>query len=165
MRRWYVVHTRSQAETRAAQHLENQGFEAWLPEFRKRRRHARRVDEVRRPLFPRYLFVGLDLERERWRSVLGTAGVVALVGGDPPTPIADAVVAELRRRTDEEGLVRVDPAASLQAGDRVRVAEGPLADLEGIFLDIDERARVAILLKLMGREVRVRVHAADIEPT
>jgi transcriptional antiterminator RfaH len=162
-RRWYVVHTRAQAEGRALQHLGGQGFEAWLPEYLKRRRHARRTEQVRRPLFPRYLFVRLDLEAERWRSVLGTTGVDGLVGGDPPTPLADAIVDALRQRTDEEGLVAVSPALSLRSGDAVRIAEGPLADLEGVFLDVDDRDRVAILLHLMGRDIRVRVDARGIE--
>jgi len=163
MKRWYVVQTRPQAEVRAAQHLANQDFEAWLPEFRKTIRHARKTQSVRRPLFPRYLLVRADLEADRWRSILGTAGVVGLVGGDPPTPIADQVVEALRARCDEEGLVRIDPALGLSQGQAVRIAEGPLADLEGIFLDIDDRARVAILLSLMGREIRVTVDAGSVE--
>lgn len=163
MKRWYVAHTRPQAEARAREHLVHQGFEAWLPEYLRKRRHARRTDEVRRPLFPRYLFVRLDLDAQRWRAVLGTVGVQHLVGGDPPTPIADQVIAALKARVDEEGLVPVSPALSLQAGDAVRIAEGPLADLEGVFLDIDERDRIAILLKLMGRTMRVQVAAGDVE--
>lgn len=163
MKRWYVAHTRPQAEARAREHLVHQGFEAWLPEYRKKRRHARRTDEVRRPLFPRYLFVHLDLEAQQWRAVLGTVGVQHLVGGDPPTPIADQVIATLKARVDEEGLVPVSPALSLQAGDTVRIAEGPLADLEGVFLDIDDKDRVAILLRMMGRTMRVQVAAGDVE--
>ena len=152
MKRWYVAHTRPQAEARAREHLLHQGFEAWLPEYRKQRRHARRTDQVLRPLFPRYLFVHLDLDAERWRSVLGTAGVQHLVGGDPPTPLVDA-----------ECLVPVSPALSLKPGDAVRIADGPLADLEGVFLDIDEKDRVAILLRLMGRTLRVQVAGRDVE--
>lgn len=163
MKRWYVAHTRPMAEARAREHLVNQGFEAWLPEYRKLRRHARRTDHVLRPLFPRYLFVHLDLDAERWRSVLGTAGVQHLVGGDPPTPLPDAVIAHLKARVDEEGLVPVSPALSLKSGDAVRIAEGPLADLEGIFLDIDDKDRVAILLSLMGRSLRVHVAAGGVE--
>ena len=163
MKRWYVAHTRPQAEARAREHLLHQGFEAWLPEYRRTRRHARRTDQVLRPLFPRYLFVRLALDAERWRAVLGTAGVQHLVGGDPPTPLADAVIEAIRARTDDEGLVPVSPVLSLKAGDAVRIAEGPLADLEGVFLDIDEKDRVAILLRLMGRTLRVQVAAGDVE--
>ncbi len=164
MKRWYVAHTRAQSERRAFDHLTNQGFEAWLPEFNKRRRHARRTDWVRRPLFPRYLFVHLDLDAERWRSVLGTVGIQALVGGaEKPTPMADAVVEAIRARVDQEGLVRINPAETLEAGDAVRIADGPFADLEGIFLDMGDNERVAIMLSLLGREVKVTVSADHLE--
>ena len=164
MKRWYVAQTRPQAERRALDHLANQGFEAWLPEYLKRRRHARRTDWVKRPLFPCYLFVHLDLEAERWRSVLGTVGVVGLVGGDrSPSPLADDVVEAIRQRVDDDGLVVVDTAASFRAGDTVKIAEGPFADLEGIFLDLADRDRVQILLKLLGREVKVAVRADRLE--
>ena len=33
----------------------------YLPRYLKRRRHARRVDIVAAPLFPRYLFVAIDM--------------------------------------------------------------------------------------------------------
>ena len=45
----------------------------------------------------------------------------------------------------------------------MRIADGPLADLEGVFLDIDEKDRVAILLRLMGRTLRVQVAGRDVE--
>ncbi len=166
MKRWYVAQTRTHAERRALEHLTNQGFEAWLPEFMKRRRHARQTQWVRRPLFPRYLFVHLDLEAERWRSVLGTVGIVDLVGGGVrPTPVADQVVETIRARVDDDGLVAIDHAAQLTPGDQVKVADGPFAYLEGVFLDLADRERVAILLSLMGREVKVTVRADQLERT
>ena len=59
MRRWYVVHTQPQGESRAKANLERQGYEVYLPRCRKWRRHARRAEIVAAPLFPRYLFVRL----------------------------------------------------------------------------------------------------------
>ena len=118
---------------------------------------------MRRPLFPRYLFVRIDLDAEQWRSVLGTVGVISLVGGDPPAPVADTVIEAIKARCDAQGLVRIDPGLGLSEGQGVRIAEGPLADLEGVFLEIDDQSRVAILLSLMGRRVRVQVDAGNVE--
>ena len=70
MRLWYVVHTQPQGEARAKANLERQGYEVYLPRCRKWRRHARRADIVAAPLFPRYLFLRLDISCERWRPVL-----------------------------------------------------------------------------------------------
>ena len=77
MNRWYVVNTQSHQEARADENLRRQGFYSWLPRFRRPRKHARRTDYVSAPLFPGYLFVRLDPEAERWRSINGTFGVVA----------------------------------------------------------------------------------------
>ena len=67
--RWYVVHTQPNRENRAAMNLRRQGFSAYLPIFQRTRRHARRTETVSRPLFPRYMFVEFDRNREPWRSI------------------------------------------------------------------------------------------------
>ena len=54
---WYVAQTQANAENKAVAHLARQGFATYLPRYLKRRSHARRVDVVAAPLFPRYLFV------------------------------------------------------------------------------------------------------------
>lgn len=66
---WYVVQTQPNGEARAEAHLRRQGFRTYLPRYLRSRRHARKTQMVPRPLFPRYLFVGLDLARDRWRTI------------------------------------------------------------------------------------------------
>ena len=70
--RWYLVHTRPNSERKAEINLEAQGFKTFLPQIDRTIRHARRLTTVRRPLFPRYLFVCLDIGRDRWLSINGT---------------------------------------------------------------------------------------------
>lgn len=164
MRRWYVVRTQPQAERRARENLERQGYEAWLPLHRRRRRHARKVEVVLRPLFPRYLFVAVDLETTPWRPMLSTFGVASVIQGpEGPVPVPDPVIEGLRARTDEAGVIEIEPTA-FRGGARVRITSGPFADLEGIFEARSDAERVAILLSLMGRAVRVMVSEGDIEP-
>ena len=73
--RWYVTQTRPHAETKAAEHLRRQGFAVYLPRYLKQRRHARRVERAAAPLFPRYVFVSIDLATQRWLSIDSTIGV------------------------------------------------------------------------------------------
>ena len=61
--RWYVVQSQPNAELKAVAHLNRQGFATYLPRYLKRRRHARRVEIIAAPLFPRYLFVSIDLKK------------------------------------------------------------------------------------------------------
>lgn len=162
MNRWYVVHTHPQAEERAVHHLHFQGFSVYLPRFRAERRHARKLEVVERPLFPRYLFVDMDVEQTRWRSIRGTFGVRDLVcRGDRPAPVPVGVVEEIRRREGEDGLIKL-PTPSFRPGERVQVTDGALADQVGLVLSMPDQQRVILLLGMLGREVRVTVPAASL---
>lgn len=161
--RWYVVHTRVRAEMRAAQQLRQQGFDVYLPRYARRRRHAGRIDTVVVPLFPRYLFVSLDIERDRWRAVQSTVGVSSVVcHGQQPAMIADAVISEIKAREDERGLVSVKPL-QFSRGDRVRVLDGALCDRLGLFEEAADQSRVQILLEILGRKVRVLLEPERLE--
>jgi len=138
--------------------LTRQGFESYLPRFLKRRRHARKVDVAPVPLFPGYLFVALDLEAARWRSIHGTVGVSRLVcHGDDPAPIPEGIIEEIRGREDTAGWVVLRPQTALRSGQSVEISNGPLAELRGVFEGLDSKERVIVLLNLLGREVRARV--------
>ena len=164
MRQWYVVHCRVNSEQRAEINLQRQDYEVWLPMYHKTRRHARRVETVLRPLFPRYLFVRLDLSSQSWRPILSTFGVHNIIAdGDGPLAIGDDIIAALRERADSEGVFEIARSA-FKPGEEVRVQGGPMANLEGIFQAELDSDRVLILLKLMGREVRVSVAGDDVEP-
>lgn len=155
MDNWYVVRTQTLAEMRAAQQLNNQGFETYVPRYRKERRHARKVDIVLRPLFPGYLFVKIDQNHQQWRSINGTVGVISLVRlGSELTSIDEMIISSLKDREDETGVVSL-ATQGLQKGDNVLVNEGPFTDLVGILEETDDKKRAILLLDLMGRKVRV----------
>jgi transcriptional antiterminator RfaH len=155
---WYVVQTQVHAEQKAAAHLERQGFSIYLPRYLKRRRHARRVEVVAAPLFPRYLFVGIDLHQQRWRSIFSTVGVSRLVcNGEMPTAVSEHVVKALQSRHDDGGFVKLDQRPSFRPGDKIRVLDGAFADCLGLYEGLKDSERIAILLDLLGRKVRVMV--------
>ena len=162
MQRWYVVYTQSNQESRAELNLHRQGFEVWLPLIRRTRRHARRIDTVLTPFFPRYLFVRLALSRQTWRSINGTFGVVHLLcNGDTPLALPEGVVEEMMQKRDESGTI-VDTSRRLTVGDAVEVTTGPLADVEGLFQSMSGPERVVLLVNLLGRKVRASLQLKDL---
>ncbi len=155
---WCAVQTHVRSEDKAAFHLKRQGFEAFLPKHLKRRKHARRIDWVPAPLFPRYLFVSIDPLATQWSSIRSTVGVGDLVRfGNLPATVPTDIITEIMARQDENGLVKAYTGCTFKAGDRVKIIDGPLSDLEGLFDCATDEERVTILLNLMGREVKVRV--------
>jgi transcriptional antiterminator RfaH len=154
--RWYVVQTQPHGESKAVSHLERQGFATYLPRYERRRRHARRIETVAAPLFPRYLFVAIDRATQRWRSIHSTIGVSRLVcNGEEPAPLAAGIVDGLRRRENERGFVRLDAGPRFAIGDQVRIIDGVFARCLGLFDGVSDNERVAVLLDMLGRKVRV----------
>jgi len=161
---WYAVHTRPHAEAQALANLERQGYRGYLPRFRTRVTHARRRLVVLRPLFPRYLFVGLDRTAMRWRPILSTFGVAGVVrAGQTPAAIPEPVIAAIRQDEEAGTFDRVSPRSSLRVGELVRLTVGAFAERIGRLAELDDQDRVVVLLELLGRAVRVRVEAGGVE--
>jgi transcriptional antiterminator RfaH len=155
-KKWYVVQTHPNSEAKAIAHLRRQGFKAYLPRYLKRRRHARRVDTVAAPLFPRYLFVSIDLATQRWLSIHSTVGVARLLcnGGGARTPIGEEVIETLKREEDELGF-KLQARTKFASGDRIKVFDGVFCASIGLFESSTDEERVSVLLDLLGRKVRV----------
>ncbi len=162
-RRWYVVQTQPRKEAHAGVNLANQGFQSFLPRIRRTTRHARRTHTGMAPLFPRYLFVSLDLGRERWRSVNGTIGVSRLVSHGPwPAPVPHGLVEELIGLTEEIGAI--DLSHALTPGEKVRFMSGPFAATIGRLVALDDAGRARVLLELLGSEREISVSAKTLAP-
>jgi len=163
MNAWYAVYTYARMEKWARSNLWERGYEVYLPQYRKQLRHARKVDWISAPLFPRYLFVTADLELGERRGVVTAPGVVSMVAfGERPATLPQAAIDEIKAREDENGNVQLCDPRSLSVGDQVRLHDGALRDHVGLFEFKTDDERVVILLDLLGRQVRVRVSPGSI---
>ena len=166
MTRWYVVHTQPQAEEKACWHLTNQGFDCFLPRVAGIKRHARRVQPVLTPLFPRYLFACFDLDATRWRAINGTRGVVGLLtNGARPLAVPPGAVEALLVKSDSHGAVPLAAIGVFTKGHNVRIKSGTFAGQTGRITEIlpEGRDRVCILLTLLGAQTELQVPSYAIE--
>jgi transcriptional antiterminator RfaH len=162
-KRWYLVHTQPRSERRAQLHLGVQGFATHFPTIQKTIRHARQLKTVRAPLFPRYIFLALDLGRDRWLSVRSTVGVSSLFTCEGrPVPVPEGVVETLIQNTDEANLTLFN--SGLTTGQLVRILSGPFANFVGTLERLDDAGRVRVLLDMMGTAVPVGLRRAAICP-
>ena len=152
-RRWYLVRALLGREILAAQHLERQGFTTFLPKQMKTVRHARRIRVALAAFFPGYLFIRLDLDRDRWRSVNGTVGVSHLVSqGERPAAAPPGVVEALIEASDERDVLAGPP---LQVGQTVRITAGAFADQLAVIERLDDAGRVRVLLDIINGRVPI----------
>ncbi len=153
---WYLVQTKPRQEYRALENLTNQGYECALPEYQcERLCHGVRAFR-NEPLFPRYLFIRLDTVSMDWGPIRSTFGVIGLVrfGGAPALASDSLVEAMMNRCAPQQNL--------FNSGDRVSIATGPFAGLEGIFDQDDGTARVVILLEVMHKQQRLSMPVGDV---
>jgi len=159
---WLVVNTHPQRETLAVSNLRNQGYEVYCPVLRKQTRHARCVRETLAPLFPGYVFVQWHTSAMRWRPILSTLGVRAIVrNGDDPSLLSGAVVAALKAREKDGVITR--PALPREVGDMVRLAHGPFEGIAGEIIELGERDRLIVLMNLLNRSTKVTVSEDQLE--
>lgn len=164
MQSWYAVYTKPQKEDWAELNLNNMGLATLLPKYSKL---DRRKKVHVRPLFPRYLFVHLDLDLPGWTSVQYARGVSRLVGFTPdglPSAVPDDVIDAIRQHQGEDGLVElVKTKPAFEQGEEVKITDGVFQGLNAIFSSyLGDRDRVVVLLNLMERWVEITLSADQV---
>jgi len=159
---WYVAQTLYHREKLAEFHLGAQGFRPFFPQFRKTVRHARKLRQVVAPVFPGYIFVIFDPERDRWLSINGTFGVSRLLTAlMRPLPVPAGVVDALIGAIDASSGCLV-LGNDLRAGQAVRVVAGPFAGGLGVLERLDGKGRVRLLLSILGGQMPLMIDRAHV---
>jgi len=162
---WFVVYTNVNCEARARKGLEALGYATFLPTLRKFIRHARQRRAVDRPLFTRYLFVGLDPARDGWFAIRTTHGVESVLGHEGTPALVPAAVIEqimTAQRAGRFDLTR--PPARFTPGERVAIDGGPFGDFVAEVATADDGKRVEILHQMFGRLTRMKIDLGRVRP-
>ncbi len=159
MEHWFAVCCKPRQELVAQENLLRQGFHVYLPRIQlKKRRRAQWVDVIE-VLFPRYIFIRIDPVKNSIAPIRSTRGVVGLVRfGGQPAVVADEVMDALIKREDSGSSLHRDNRPLFCVGEQIRLVEGPLAGMEGIFVQEDGEKRVIVLLELLGKTNKIRVN-------
>lgn len=161
---WRAVYCKPRQERKAEFHLENQGFEVFLPRVRVLQRSTRKRSWTRiQPMFPRYLFVRLQAHADDWSAIRSTRGAVRLVRfGDQVPPVPEQFIEALRERHAESGVIDISRAMAIKPGDPIEITDGALAGMRAVFQAESGEERVVILLRMLEHERRVEMPRALI---
>jgi transcription antitermination factor NusG len=141
--------------------LRQKGYEDFLPLYKVRRRWSDRTKEVEKPLFSGYLFCFFD--PNIGAPIITTPGVIRIIGnGKSPIAVSLEEI-EVIRRLINSGL-NTQPWPYLQAGQFVRIEEGPLQGLLGVILNIKNSYRMIVSVSLLQRSVSVEIDRDWVTP-
>jgi transcriptional antiterminator NusG len=158
---WFALHVRSRFEVSVASHLHGKGYECFLPTFKSRRRWSDRIKEIEAPLFPGYLFCRFNV-LDRF-PIVTTPGLIQIVGfNKAPVPVMESEIAALQHLIGSK--LQHEPWPYLKAGAKVIIEAGPLAGLEGIFIESKGSHRLVLSVTLLQRSVAAVVDSAFVRP-
>lgn len=157
---WHLVYTKAQMEDIALVNLERQGYTCYLPKLRIEKIRRRKAEVVIEPMFPRYLFVRLDLSSKgkSWTPIRSTLGVQQLIYfGSRAAQVDDRLIDWLRQREMER-----PTEAMFKPGEAVVITDGPFAGIEAIFQTADAERRAMILLEILSMPVRMQIDSGRL---
>ena len=164
---WYAACTAVSRERYAEGNLRDAGFDVYLPMATRWVVHAKKREKVQRPLFPRYVFVGMP-DPLMWGAADNARGVERLVRGAGPAPsivswrtIDNLRAAEALGQFDDT--VKREAIAPFKPGQPVRVIAGPMKGFVAEVAKANPKGRVHLLLGMLGGKVAATVDADQLE--
>lgn len=162
---WFVIHTYSGHENKAAEamkqriitmNLTAKIYEVIVPTRNVVLVRHGKKQEIKEKIFPGYILVRMTLDDESWLAVRTTPGVTAFVGaGNKPTPISNKEVEAIMKFSQLEA---PKFKTKFSQGEAVKIIDGPFADFLGTVESIDEnKGKVKVLISIFGRETPVEL--------
>ncbi len=162
---WYTLYTKPHAEYKVASALEQTGLEIFLPEIHKRKKG----EILKTPFFPCYLFMAANMNSmisSVWKWTPGLRYMVT-IGSQPvhlPSEVIRLIKTKLEELNAKVGNSYAADADLFTKGDQVRIINGPLRDMVGIFEGPTQPSkRVRVLLTVLEYQRRIQLNATDIE--
>lgn len=161
--KWYALYTRSRFEKQVAEQIERKRLPVFLPLRMEVHRWQDRYQKVEVPMFRGYLFAQFAANSPERTAILRTAGVVRIVGfGQKDAEVPGEQLATLRRLADEGALLH--PHRYLRIGQRVKVASGALAGVEGILVRVKRQDRLVIAVDSIRQAVAMELAGYEVVP-
>ena len=172
--KWYVVRVASSHENGVITLLNERAKLAKMEEyFEQILMPTEDVVEIRagkkrnskRKFFPGYIIVKMHLTDESWHFVRQIPNVLGFLGTsqNKPMPISDK---EAKAILDKLSGLEEKPKSSavFQAGEVVRIVEGPFADFNGVVEDVNyEKSRLVVAVLIFGRSTPVDLEFSQVE--
>ena len=182
-KRWYVVHAYSGFEHQVQRALDTRIARAEMQDkFGQVLVPTEEVIEMRagqkrrseRKFFPGYVLVQIAthvedgiprIDNESWHLVKETPKVMGFIGGTAAQPLpirddeADAILARV-----QEGVEKPRPKVLFEAGQMVRVIDGPFNDFNGVVEEVNyEKSRLRVAVLIFGRSTPVELEFGQVE--
>jgi transcriptional antiterminator RfaH len=154
MKNWYLIKTKSRQENVAIKNLENQKYSTYCPTVTIKNKHI--------VLFPGYLFIYLDKEKENWSPIRSTKGVLNFVRfGLSFAQVPDTIIKFLKANEiiNKEKLNNLN---SFKSGDKIQITDGVFKNCIAIVKSSKPQERVILLLNILGQQQSITIKQESV---
>jgi transcriptional antiterminator NusG len=172
-KKWYIVHTYSGHENKAKLTLLERVRNANLTEyFGEVLVPTESVMEVvkgqrrttTRKFFPGYMFVQMVLDDRTFHLVKNTPKITGFLGGTKPTPVPEREITGVQTNMSEGGKPKPKARVTFEAGDSVRVIDGPFASFSATVEEVkSDKQKLKVSLSMFGRATSVELDFSQVE--
>ena len=164
---WYLAYTKPRQEQVAHHNLQQQGFNAYLPLYKKFKNsppEAAMSDlAAYEPMFARYIFFQPRLASQSISTVRSTRGVCSIVTfGHQPALVQPATLRAIQQFEQERNLAGMATISPFQPGVVVRLRDEALKGLQGLVQAVSAK-RVTLLLDILGRQKLLHIEHSQLE--
>jgi len=154
-KKWFVFYTKSRQEKKVRDVLLRKGFDVFLPLQKIMRQWSDRKKKVEVPLFNSYLFI--KITEHLIQEVLQVPGIAWNIRHNGKPAILHDKEYKAIQYFLETGLsIEILPAATVEEGDWVVVADGPLKGALGQ-VAAKNPGKFTLLLEGIGQAMRVEI--------
>jgi transcription antitermination factor NusG len=174
---WHVAYVEPRLDRQACGDISDDlGFEVYVPAERLWRIVRGRRIIVTKPLFPRYIFVGVGWD-QGWQELLDVRGVIDVLGrpendhpGHPSIVASDWIAAMRWAETCGHFDHTTNVPNNFQVGEIVRISEGPFARYRAEIVRFSGKRRSAhackrakLAMQFMGRILNIEMDVLQLE--
>lgn len=166
-RNWFIVVSEPRCEFKAMHWIIGKGIHAYVPLVRGIQRRSRgKTAAVLEPMFRNYLFVGEPDDKEKRAQIPYLPCVMKVLElNDRWATLSDEVVlAIFQQEMTERFAMPIEPKKRhvFKPGDMIKIIDGQFKGFDGRFDRLANKERLSVLMWLLGREVRLTLHADQV---
>jgi transcriptional antiterminator NusG len=110
------------------------------------------------------MFVQMVLDDRTFHLVKNTAKITGFLGGMKPTPVPPNQIQGVQTNAAEGKAGKTKPRATFEAGESVRVVEGPFASFSAKVVEVKaDKGKLKVSLSMLGRATLVELDFAQVE--
>ena len=153
---WYLLQTKPNLHITACENLRRQGFQVFLPLIIKTTKKNSKFIDIKKPLFPGYLFMGSLFKPMPWKSINGTRGISKAVTLDGVyRSINNHIIEGLQSRCNKNGVIQ--HLGDIVPGDRVKIERGPFANFICTVDQIKDDQRAWVLIDILHHKAKSEI--------